>query len=391
LQESAEEEIRVGAGMRATIEGKALAAAVKLATAATDEKNSVYSTLLLKAGDDAVEIAGASWARRTAVRVPAEVVTAGEIAVNAKDFSSIVAGIKGGDVVSLADRPEKKFQLLVKAGDFMARLRGLEPYVLPGETWPSAGITVEAAVLGVMLRVCRHAVATTPMVWALMGVSLAMGKDGLYAAASDNRRLVEARAPKLVRSGDFPSIILPADFADEIADLCEKLGDLPIRISALSQRVWIEAGAIRISSQLLDARFPDYQRIVDRCAGCGFDAALLRRDCLRAIERLGGIVPDSNRRADLTVRMTPDGATRRLNLSVSADGQSAEDAVGGLTILASGGAARAVSCLWGNLHSALRALTSQQFRLFLPPDPSAPVGLFQSDPPVSMWLSPVAR
>ena len=95
----------------------------------------VLSNVLLKTQDGGLRLSATNLEIRHLCRVPGRIETDGALTVPARLLTDIVAGLPAGERVDL--EMEKETSLLIRAGSYRTRLRGIEADEFP--VIPSAG------------------------------------------------------------------------------------------------------------------------------------------------------------------------------------------------------------------------------------------------------------
>ena len=157
-------------------------------------------------------------------------------------------------------------------------------------------LSVEQALLRQLVDLTQFAMAQQDVRYYLNGLLLEIGGDYLRAVATDGHRLAAADIPLDAGAADTPrQIIVPRKGVLEMQRLLtgEDKAELTVGANALRLAV---PGA-RLTSKLIDGRFPDYERVIprqevsdkqvvvdkDRLGGCLSAASVLSNDKYRAV------------------------------------------------------------------------------------------------------------
>jgi DNA polymerase-3 subunit beta len=160
-------------------------------------------------------------------------------------------------------------QLALRAGRYATSL-----VVLPTDDFPSmtAGtlpykFSLPAAVLRGLIDRTRFAISTEETRYYLNGIYLhAAESDGvkvLRAVATDGHRLARVEEPLPDGAGAMPGVIVPRKTVTELRKLIEEMtGTVEVALS--DTRIQFHAGAVKLTSKLIDGTFPEYERVIPR-------------------------------------------------------------------------------------------------------------------------------
>lgn len=151
---------------------------------------------------------------------------------------------------------------------------------------PVVSLDLDAAVLRRLIARTQFAMAHQDVRYYLNGMLLEIGATGLRAVATDGHRLALADAPgqvTLPEGTQAHQIIVPRKGVQEIARLLSGV-DGSVLLSVGSTQLSVLAGAQRMTSKLIDGRFPDYERVLPKGGDkiVIADRALLRQGLSRA-------------------------------------------------------------------------------------------------------------
>ena len=162
---------------------------------------------------------------------------------------------------------------------------------LPAGDYPSSDtltgelrITVKAGELKRLIELTHFAMAQQDVRYYLNGLLLDMGDDVLRAVATDGHRL--AIAEMTVDTGSTPrQVIVPRKGISELLRLLGS-GDDEVTIDVGSNAVQVTLPDVRLTSKLIDGKFPDYRRVVPKSEDSDkvvvVDRELLRQSLSRA-------------------------------------------------------------------------------------------------------------
>lgn len=200
--------------------------------------------------------------------VAADAVRDGATTAPAATLYEIVRKLPEGAQVEL-DHPGGDAPMALRAGRYATSL-----VTLPVDDFPSmtAGqlphrFHLPAGALQKLIDRTRFAISTEETRYYLNGIYLhaADGPDGrvLRAVATDGHRLARVEEPLPEGAGSMPGVIVPRKTVAELRKLLdEEEGDVEIGLS--DTRIQFRAGAITLTSKLIDGTFPEYERVIPR-------------------------------------------------------------------------------------------------------------------------------
>jgi DNA polymerase-3 subunit beta len=140
---------------------------------------------------------------------------------------------------------------------------------LPAVDYPSSDsltgelrVTVKEGQLRRLLELTHFAMAHQDVRYYLNGLLLDIGEGLLRAVATDGHRLAIAEIP--VETGDTArQVIVPRKGISELLRLLGN-GDAEVTIDVGSNAIQITLPEVRLTSKLIDGKFPDYRRVVPK-------------------------------------------------------------------------------------------------------------------------------
>ena len=200
--------------------------------------------------------------------MPASAARDGSTTAPAATLYEIVRKLPDGAEVELDLNAETQ-QLRLRAGRFATSL-----VTLPVEDFPSmtAGqlphrFKLAALSLRGLIDRTRFAISTEETRYYLNGIYLhtTQGADGpvLRAVATDGHRLARVEEPVPDGAAGMPGVIIPRKTVAELRKLIdEEQGEIEIGLS--DTRIQFKAGAVTLTSKLIDGTFPEYERVIPR-------------------------------------------------------------------------------------------------------------------------------
>ncbi len=186
---------------------------------------------------------------------------AGEVTVPARKLVDICRSLPADAEIRLEVDGERA---LVRSGRSRFTLT-----TLPAVDYPSSDsltgelrVTVKEGQLRRLLELTHFAMAHQDVRYYLNGLLLDIGEGLLRAVATDGHRLAIAEIP--VQTGDAArQVIVPRKGISELLRLLGN-GDEEVIIDVGSNAIQIALPEVRLTSKLIDGKFPDYRRVVPK-------------------------------------------------------------------------------------------------------------------------------
>jgi DNA polymerase-3 subunit beta len=283
----------------------------------------VLSNVLLKTQDGGLRLTATNLEIGITAWVPGRIDTEGALTVPARLLTDVVAGLPAGERVDL--EMEKENSLLIRAGTYRTRLRGIEAEEFP--VIPSAG---DRPTTRISQKLLRHALAEVTFAAAadearpiLTGVLTHLSGDTLTLAAADNYRIAVKSLP-LLMSVEDTSIVVPARSYVELTRILADVDEAADIVLAQSRnQVIFKVDTTELVSRLIDGQFPNYQSVLPTSHST---RALVERDELLQAVRLSALIASS---AANVVRLGfgGDDAPTAISVAAAADIGDAEGQV----------------------------------------------------------------
>ena len=226
-------------------------------------------------------------------------------------------------------------QLTLRAGRYKTSL-----VTLPTDDFPNmtAGTLPHSFhVSGLQLRGLidrtRFAISTEETRYYLNGIYFHVadnkGVPKLRAVATDGHRLARVEEALPAGAAGMPGVIIPRKTVGELRKLLdEESGDVGVSLS--DTRIQFRAGAVTLTSKLIDGTFPEYERVIpqdnDKVLTVG------RQDFATAVDRVAAISSEKSR----PVKMTLDTDLLTLSAASPEQGTASEELDEGRVTYASG-------------------------------------------------------
>lgn len=223
--------------------------AVKIVSSFVPRKSTmpVLSCVLVKAENDLVTIVGTDLEKSARVKLPAQVIQGGVLAVTYSTLAELVASLDGQ-----VKAHDKDYNLIVECGKSHSKVRGMPQDEFPALPEPKG----ESFLLsGEQLGKVVFAAAADDSHPVLNGLHLESG-ESLVLAAADGFRLAQITTASV---GVVGMVNVPAKALLEVV----KQGDVNCYLpDSENAPVFFETDNVTISSQLIPGNFPEVARII---------------------------------------------------------------------------------------------------------------------------------
>ncbi|OHX13636.1 DNA polymerase III subunit beta [Chromobacterium sphagni] len=217
----------------------------------------------------------------------------------ARKLQDILRALPAGSPVQLRRKGE---QLLLQAGGSRFQLQ-----TLPADDFPllaegrrqTTELELAQGPLKRKLEQILYAMAGNDIRPYLNGLLLQLDGSELLLVAADGIRLALQRCP-LGKNAPAAQAILPRKAALELAKLLRDDDDARLTVTLQDGQVGFELGSQRMISKLLDARAPDYLRLLPDSHDCVL--SLPRQPLLEAVQRVAVLAHAKFRQLELAIR-----------------------------------------------------------------------------------------
>lgn len=240
--------------------------AVALRAVSTRSTLPIMANVLLVAEGDTLRISGTNLQIRIDCAIPCQVKDGGAITVPARMFGEIISKLNGSVTLEVNHKTK---QVAIQCGNYAAKINGLDAEDFPAlPTDKEASVaSIGASVLTQMISQTTFAASTDISRQTLLGVEIKLDGNRIAMAATDGYRLA-TRAGGLVESVvEAQSVIVPATSLAEVSNALAAVdGESPVTIKTYEarNRISFHAQGVDISTQLIDANFPDYRAIIPK-------------------------------------------------------------------------------------------------------------------------------
>ncbi len=234
---------------------------------------------------------------------------------------------------------------------------------LPASDFPSTevvgeegGFALPGHVLKGLLEHTQFAMAQQDVRYYLNGLLLESRGPGLRAVATDGHRLALCEVPVDGEAlGEGVQIIVPRKGVLELVRLLADSAEV-VKVTVGSQAVQVVVGDVRLTSKLVDGRFPDYERVVPDAEACDKHVVADREALRQGLQRAAILANEKYRAVRVSLS---DGLLR-----VLAHNPEQEEAEEEVEVTYAGGALE-IGFNVSYLIDALSAIGGHQVRLDL--------------------------
>ena len=235
-------------------------------------------------------------------RVPAEVEQIGAATVPAHMLYDIVRKLPDGAEIALDSGSGQTMALTAGRARFALQM-------LPDSDFPdlaagdlSVSFRIPADQLRRLIERTQFAISTEETRYYLNGIYFhVVGEGGgarLRAVATDGHRLARADVAAPEGSAGMPGVIVPRKTVGEIQKLLED-PEAEVSVSLSATKIRLTAGAVVLTSKLIDGTFPDYERVIPRANDK--ELKVDKADFERAVDRVSTISADRGRAVKLSL------------------------------------------------------------------------------------------
>ena len=242
----------------------------------------ILSHILLRVTDGKLAITASDLEVELVAETAVETKAVGEITVPGRKFYDICRALPDGckiDVSTAGDR------LTLAAGRSRFTLSTLNSSDFPTVDAMSGSYTleIEQSALRGLIEKTQFSMAQQDVRYYLNGLLLETEGKRLRAVATDGHRLALADATLASKAGKDGQVIMPRKGVLELNRLLDGEGKLTIALAA--NHIRVDLDGVRLTSKLIDGRFPDYERVIPSKAAniIKADRELLRH----ALQRTG--------------------------------------------------------------------------------------------------------
>jgi DNA polymerase III subunit beta len=220
----------------------------------------VLSNLLLDAQKDELVITGTDLELELVSRAVIKCQAAGKTTVPARKLFDICRGLPEGADLTLDSSGDK---LTLKSGKSRFMLATLRPDEFPslGAVPTARALKIAKKDLRLLMERTQFAMANQDVRYYLNGMLLHVTPKRLRAVATDGHRLAMSELSMDTKLKEETQLILPRKAVLELMRLLEPTDEL-VELRLAEHQFQADLDVIRLTSKLIDGRFPDYERVI---------------------------------------------------------------------------------------------------------------------------------
>ncbi|MDR3416386.1 MAG: DNA polymerase III subunit beta [Nevskia sp.] len=220
----------------------------------------ILSNILLVAQEDELVLTATDLELQVERRVQVQNLTPGRTTAPARKLHDICRGLPEGATIGL-ELNQNRLQL--KSGRSRFTLSTLDPGEFPSLNGGAADITltVTGKELKELLQRTQFAMAQQDVRYYLNGLLLELRANRVRTVATDGHRLAMAELRRDTGVKKDAQVILPRKTVLELQRLLEA-DDAEVRINLSSNQVQVDLDGLKLTSKLIEGRFPDYERVI---------------------------------------------------------------------------------------------------------------------------------
>lgn len=221
----------------------------------------ILSNVLLEVRDGELIVRATDLEIEMEVSTPVQSLKTGKLTAPARKLHDILRGLPEGAEISFEAADESR--MTVRSGKSRFALATLSADEFPslGGVQAETQLTLTHKQLRDLINRVSFAMAQQDVRYYLNGMLLHVGPNWVRAVATDGHRL--ALSELLMETGiaEEMQLILPRKAVLELARLLDG-GDAPVTLGIGGGQIQVQLTNLRITSKLIDGRFPDYERVV---------------------------------------------------------------------------------------------------------------------------------
>ena len=247
--------------MRFTIQREQLLKPLQFVIGVVERRQTlpVLANVLVVVSENSLAITGTDLEVEMVAEAEVKVEAKGEITVPGRKFHDIVRALPEGVMVEVSVSAERA---TVKAGRSRFTLSTLRPSDFPTveEIGSKQTLRLKRADLRRLIEKTHFSMAQQDVRYYLNGLLLETEGSTLRAVATDGHRLALSEVDLAEPATRDEQLIVPRKGVLELNRLLDGEGEVEVLLGANHVRVQLEG--IRLTSKLIDGRFPEYSRVV---------------------------------------------------------------------------------------------------------------------------------
>jgi DNA polymerase-3 subunit beta len=288
----------------------------------------VLSNFLLELSDDELVVTGTDLEIELQARARVQNLAPGRATVPARKLFDICRGLPEGAEISL-DISADKAQLKSGRSRYSLACLRAEEFPAMGRVAEGRELKLQRKQLKTLIEKTQFAMAQQDVRYYLNGMLLEVSAKRVRSVATDGHRLAMSEADLATGFSETSQVIVPRKAVLELQRLLEATEEeVTVKIGA--GQIEVDLDAVRMTSKLIDGRFPDYERVVPESGNKRVEGdretvkRALARTAILSNEKFRGVrlSLDGNK---LTLQThNPEHEEAEEDLEVSYDGQAME-------------------------------------------------------------------
>ena len=340
-----------------TIEREALLAPLLTVRGVIEQRHTlpVLSNILVSARNGELAFTATDSEVELQARVPVVGAVDGEITVPARKLIDICQALPAHARVDFEVDDGNRAHIRSGRSRFVLATLPASDFPTTEEIADESVFAIAQSELKRIIDLTQFAMARQDVRYYLNGLLLEIAPQGIKAVATDGHRLAVAHFESEMGEAESKSIIVPRKGVLELGRLLSS-EDTELNVRVGSNAVQLTVGDVRITSKLIDGKFPDYGRVIPDQETCDKRLSIERESLRQCLIRASVLSSDKHR----TVRLTLDSGT----LTVAANNPEQETAVDEIEIVY-GGESLEIGFNVSYLIDALATLPSETADIFL--------------------------
>jgi DNA polymerase-3 subunit beta len=309
--------------MKLAIERSALLRGLGHVQSVVERRNTIpiLSNILLEADGNQLRLTATDLELSMVETLPASVAQPGATTLQAHTFYEIVRKLPDGAQIELSAIDANSMAITAGRSNFKLSCLPKEDFPVMTDGEMAHQFSIGAETLKRLIETTRFAMSTEETRHYLNGIYLHVfeedGERTLRAVSTDGHRLAKVDVTCPPGAEDIPSIILPRKAVGEIAKLADSAENM-VSIGLSDAKIRVSADSVTMTSKLIDAAYPDYQRVIPKNNDKSLSVG--RSEILAGVERVATLASDKTR----AVKFHLEGNTLKLLVS-NPDAGSAEE------------------------------------------------------------------
>ncbi|TJY58227.1 DNA polymerase III subunit beta [Sinimarinibacterium sp. CAU 1509] len=220
----------------------------------------VLSNFLLELKDDELIVTGTDLEIELEARARVQNLAPGRATIPARKLFDICRGLPEGAEISLELGAEKAQLKSGRSRYSLACLRA-EEFPAMGRVAEGVSLTLQQGQLKRLIEKTQFAMAQQDVRYYLNGMLLEVNSQRVRSVATDGHRLALSEVAIATGFSEVSQVIVPRKAVLELQRLLDATEEsVTVKIGA--GQIEVDLDVVRMTSKLIDGRFPDYERVV---------------------------------------------------------------------------------------------------------------------------------